>query len=75
MMITEPTQKLLNTIPPICTCSSGSSVPNTTPPAKMPTAIFVRTYAKSEMIDSTQRDVAEKRRSRNSGVVNIRERM
>ena len=40
---TEPIQKLLRTAPPTCTCSPGSSVPKTTPPAKMPTATFVST--------------------------------
>ena len=34
-------------------CSSGSSVPNTTPPAKMPTAIFEMTNVISETIDRT----------------------
>jgi hypothetical protein len=40
---TEPIQKLLSVMLPNCSCISGSSVPNTTPPAKMPTAIFVMT--------------------------------
>jgi hypothetical protein len=40
---TEPIQKLLKTVFPIWMFSSGSSVPKTTPPAKMPTAIFVST--------------------------------
>jgi hypothetical protein len=35
----------------------------------MPTAIFVRTYATSDISDNTHRTVAEKRRSRNSGIV------
>ena len=40
---TDPIQKLLKTVPPMFTASPGSNVPNTTPPAKMPTAILVRT--------------------------------
>jgi len=72
---TDPTQKLLKVAPATSTRSSGRSVPNTTPPAKMPTAILVSTYAKSEITDSTHRDAGEKRRSRNSGMVNTRERM
>jgi len=66
---TEPIQKLLMTAVPNRICMSGSRVAKTMPPAKMPTAIFVRTYATSEMIESTQRAVGEKRRSRNSGIV------
>jgi hypothetical protein len=66
---TDPIQKLLKTVPPTWICISGSSVPNTTPPAKMPTAIFVSTYATSEINESTQRAAAENRSSRNSGIV------
>ena len=40
---TDPIQKLLNVAPPTTTCTSGSSAPKTTPPAKMPTAILVST--------------------------------
>ena len=41
---TEPIQKLLKTAnPKLAKFRSGSSVANTTPPAKMPTAIFVNT--------------------------------
>jgi hypothetical protein len=39
---TDPSQKLFNVRPPSCRLSSGINVPKTTPPAKMPTAIFVR---------------------------------
>ena len=48
---------------------------NTTPPAKMPTAIFEMMKVISETIDNTYRDAGENRRSRNSGIVNTIERM
>jgi hypothetical protein len=40
---TDPIQKLFSVMLPSCSDISGSSVPNTTPPAKMPTAILVMT--------------------------------
>jgi hypothetical protein len=42
----------LISIPPRCRCISGSSVENTTPPAKMPTAIFVTTKVINDTTDS-----------------------
>ena len=39
----EPTQKLLRAQGPSWSCTSGSSVANTIPPAKIPTAILVST--------------------------------
>jgi hypothetical protein len=66
---TEPIQKLSNCMNPMFNRISGSNVANTTPPAKIPTAIFVSTYATSDMTDSTQRAAGLKRRSRNSGIV------
>jgi hypothetical protein len=36
---------------PMVRCISGSSVENTTPPAKMPTAILERTNVTSETIE------------------------
>jgi hypothetical protein len=43
----------LISIPPRLRCISGSSVANTTPPAKMPTAIFETMNVISETIEST----------------------
>ena len=62
-------------MPPMVSCISGSSVPNTTPPANMPTAILVMMYATREMIESIHRAAGEKRRSRNSGIVNTFDRL
>ena len=53
MTRTEPTQKLPISVPPMLRRTSGSSVENTTPPAKMPTAILEITKVISETIDST----------------------
>ena len=41
----------------------------------MPTAIFVITYATSEMTESSVREPGENRRSRNSGIVKTFDRM
>ncbi len=68
--ITVPIQKLLMCTDPMLICISGSRVPNTTPPAKMPTAIFDTINVISDTIDSMYREAGEKRRSRNSGIVN-----
>jgi len=67
---TDPIQKLLKLNPAMSRCSSGSSTPKTTPPAKIPTANLVTTCATSVMSERTVRLVGEKRRSRNSGIVN-----
>ena len=40
-------------MPPRFSCISGSSVANTTPPAKMPTAIFDTMNVISDTIEST----------------------
>ena len=53
MTATEPIQKLLIVPPPIVRCTSGSSVAKTTPPAKMPTAIFETMKVTSETIERT----------------------
>ena len=71
---TDPIQKLSIVIAPICRRSSGSSVAKTTPPAKMPTAIFETTKVTSDTSDRTYRECVEKRRSRNSGMVNTIDR-
>src|ERR1700687_4534468 len=72
---TEPIQKLSITVPPIFRLTSGKSVPNTTPPAKIPTAIFDTINVISDTTDSTYLDLVLKRFSRNSGMVNTIERM
>ena len=50
------------------------SIPNkaetTTPPAYMVTEILVSTYATMEKMDNTHLDLASKRFSKNSGIVN-----
>ncbi len=74
MTATEPIQKALISVPATCRCISGSSVANTTPPAKMPTAIFDTTKVINDTIDRTYRELVLKRRSRNSGIVNTSER-
>ncbi len=50
---TEPIQKLLISIPPRFSRTSGKSVAKTTPPAKMPTAIFETTNVINDTTDST----------------------
>ena len=50
---TEPIQKLLISMPPRLRWISGSSVENTTPPAKMPTAIFDTMKVMSDTMDRT----------------------
>ena len=50
---TEPIQKLSIEMPPMFKCISGKSVPKTTPPAKMPTAIFEMTNVISETMERT----------------------
>ena len=71
---TEPIQKL--SISPVgrLIFISGSSVANTMPPAKMPTAIFDTTNPTSDTTESTYREAGEKRRSKNSGMVNTSDR-
>jgi hypothetical protein len=54
---------------------SGNSTLKTIPPAKIPTAIFVRIYATREIMESTVRAVPENRLSRNSGIVKTFDRM
>ena len=53
MTATEPIQKLLIDPEPTSKWISGSSVAKTTPPAKMPTAIFETMKVTSETIDRT----------------------
>ncbi len=67
----EPIQKLSSPMKD----TSGISTAKTMPPAKMPTASFVSTYATSEISESTVRLTGENRRSRNSGMVKTFERM
>ena len=49
----EPIQKLSIVALPTSGCSSGSSAANTTPPAKMPTAIFETMNVRIDTIEST----------------------
>jgi hypothetical protein len=50
---TEPIQKLSITVVPSWIWISGSSVENTRPPAKIPTAIFETMKVMSETTDKT----------------------
>src|SRR6185369_8086464 len=50
---TEPIQNESMVVPPIVICSSGNSVPKTTPPAKIPTAIFETMKVMIETTDNT----------------------
>ncbi len=53
MTSTEPIQKLSISAPPRFSFRSGSNVENTTPPAKMPTAILETTKVISETTERT----------------------
>ena len=72
---TEPIQKLSIVVLPIVMCSSGRSVPKTTPPANIPTAIFDTMKVMIETIERTYRELTLNRRSRNSGMVKTMDRM
>ncbi len=53
MTRTDPIQKLSIVVPPIVMLNSGSSDANTTPPAKMPTAIFDTMNVRIDTIERT----------------------
>jgi hypothetical protein len=61
-----PTQNAFSGVPKVV----GSSVSNTSAPAYTVTDTFVKTYAISDTVESTQRVRPSNRFSKNSGMVN-----